>query len=285
MRITYSQVLSHALRGIRGNIAALRRAGTEVVSGRKVQTVSDNPLETTAVLRIETRVNLYERYRQSISLARTRMSSEDAVYTTVGTLVNQVRKVVTEGVADGGGDPQAQAEAIRMIRGQVLSLANTQVGGEYIFGGTRADVAPFREDGTYVGGTAPRQIDIGDGERLVLNQTGDVTLSAALDTLAELEQQIESGSGDTPTILARLEEIRTAVRRGQEELAGRMVQASETESRLTQDRAALIDRRQRILAADPTESVLKMTEARNSLERAYASVSRVLSTNIFEFLR
>ena len=285
MRITYSQVLSHALRGIRGNIAALRRAGTEVVSGRKVQTVSDNPLETTAVLRIETRVNLYERYRQSISLARTRMSSEDAVYTTVGTLVDQVRKVVTEGVADGGGDPQAQAEAIRMIRGQVLSLANTQVGGEYIFGGTRADVAPFREDGTYVGGTAPRQIDIGDGERLVLNQTGDVTLSAALDTLAELEQQIESGSGDTPTILARLEEIRTAVRRGQEELAGRMVQASETESRLTQDRAALIDRRQRILAADPTESVLKMTEARNSLERAYASVSRVLSTNIFEFLR
>lgn len=285
MRITYSHVLTQALRGIRGNLAALKRASTEVVSGHKVQTVSDSPLESTAILRIEARVNLYDRYKQSISLARTRMSAEEAVFNSIDDLISQAHEVISSGAPEGDGSPEARTEAIRLIRDQVLSLANTQVGSEYIFGGTLTNSPPFQSDGTYVGSSSPRQIDIGDGERLTLNQTGDMTLSSALTALDDLAEDVETGGQDTAATLARLEAIRTTVRQGQEELAGRLVLATEVESRLTQDTAALINRRQQLLEADPTESILKLTEARNSLERAYSSVSRVLSTNIFEFLK
>ena len=47
----------------------------------------------------------------------------------------------------------------------------------------------------------------------------------------------------------------------------------------------LEDRREQVRDVDPTEAVLKVVNTQNALERAYAVIGRVLSTDFMQFLR
>ncbi|MGH7741289.1 MAG: flagellin, partial [Candidatus Eiseniibacteriota bacterium] len=68
--------------------------------------------------------------------------------------------------------------------------------------------------------------------------------------------------------------------------AGARIQSIQTMTdQLGQRTQQMLDRRSALSDADPTESVLQVTNQQNALERAYAVVGRVLSTNLLDYLR
>jgi flagellar hook-associated protein 3 FlgL len=287
MRITRQTVLQNALRGLRSNLDAMSRAQQEVATGRRITKLSDQPNDASVVIKLDSQLRQLDRYRRAITSVNTRLSTEEAVLEAVRKLVDQARDTV-RGLNGQSDDPllRAAVEEVQAIHRQVVSLGNTRISGEYIFGGGKGATSPFLDDGTYVGGDTIRELEIGEGVRVPTNHTGDEVLSGLLQSLDQLATELETGTPETiRSVMANLEADQATLQSAHGEVAGRMRQATEMESYLIRKTESLRDHKQEIQDADPSESVLKLQEATAALERAYAAVAEVLSTNILNYLK
>lgn len=66
----------------------------------------------------------------------------------------------------------AIAKDLKAIRDHFLSIANTSIGGEYLFGGTNTTNIPFNKDGTYNGNNGSLNALLGSNNSLPYNITG-----------------------------------------------------------------------------------------------------------------
>lgn len=66
----------------------------------------------------------------------------------------------------------AIAKDLKALRESFLNLANTNIGGEYIFGGSNVTIKPFNQDGTYNGNNQKLEAVTGNGSRNQFNITG-----------------------------------------------------------------------------------------------------------------
>ena len=67
---------------------------------------------------------------------------------------------------------KAIAQDLRAIKSHIINLANTSIGGEYIFGGSKIDKAPFDADGNYYGNNESLSMLISSKNSIPYNITG-----------------------------------------------------------------------------------------------------------------
>ena len=288
MRISTQMLQQGALRGLGNTLALLARAQEEAVTGRRVRTVSDDPIDASQIMRMAAHLRDIEQYRRNSAVAGTRLSTEDVVLTTARDLLARARNLALSGATQSPGDPlrQAAITEIRQIREQLISLGNTRVGNEYIFGGTSTAEPPFRADGTYVGDDTVRQAEIDDHVMLDTNHTGGTLFGGALQALEGVLGELQSGTQDS--ILRRLGDLSTAEQQAlsaQTEVGSRLREIEMTGGHLARRAANFSDRCEALRDVDPTEASVKVIAAQTALERAYAVVGRVLSTNILDYLK
>lgn len=77
---------------------------------------------------------------------------------------------------------EAIANDMQGIRNHILSIANTSIGGEYIFAGSRINIKPFNDDGSYNGNNAKLESLIAPDMKSAYNINGEeLFLSRDLD--------------------------------------------------------------------------------------------------------
>jgi flagellar hook-associated protein 3 FlgL len=288
MRVSTRMFQDSALRSIRGNLETLARLQEQAATGRRVRTVSDDPGAATQIMRAEAEVRDFEQFRLSGVVASTRMGTEDVVLTSARNLLKQASGLAVGVAGRDPSDPQRQAmaAAIEQLRQELVAYGNTRVGNEYIFGGASSTSPPFQPDGTYVGDDVVRQIEIDRGVFMPTNHSGDSVFSSALQGLADLEQELRTG--DQASINAALNDLQSAGDQfvlAQSETGTRLQQISATTTSLAQRTANLLDQRDALRDVDPAEVSVKVVVAQSALERAYAAIGKVLSTNLLDYLR
>jgi flagellin-like hook-associated protein FlgL len=121
--------------------------------------------------------------------------------------------------------------------------------------------------------------------RVATNQPGDEVLSDVLNSLDLLARDLESGTPDSiQDSLAKVHDALSEIQGAQAEVGSRMRQVAEVEQFLIRETSTLTDHKQALQDADPTESLLKLAEAKNALDRAYAAIGKVLSTDLLQYL-
>jgi flagellar hook-associated protein 3 FlgL len=277
-----------ALRSIRDHQETLARLQEQATTGRRIRSVSDDPAAATKIMRSEAEVRDFERFRRNGMEATTRLGTEDVVLTTARALLEQARGLAVSVAGRDPADPQRQAmvTAIGQLRQELVAYGNTRVGSEYIFGGTSTTVPPFQADGTYVGDGNVRQVEVDRGVLVPTNHAGDSVFSSALQGLADLEQELQTGT--QASINATVSDLRTAedqMVQAQSETGANLQQISVASSSLARRAANLLDQRDGLRDVDPAEASIKMVMAQSALERAYAAIGKVLSTNLLDYLR
>jgi flagellar hook-associated protein 3 FlgL len=160
------------------------------------------------------------------------------------------------------------------------------VGDEYIFGGAQTGNPPFRLDGTYLGDDTVRMAQIDDQLAIETNHTGNVMLGSALAALTGVTAQLANGTPES--IRAGVETLADAqqdVLTAQTQVGSRLNQIQLTNRYLGERIVTFADRRDAVRDADPTEAALEVMAAQTALERSYAVIGRVLSTNLLDFLQ
>jgi flagellar hook-associated protein 3 FlgL len=288
MRISNYILQQRALRGLGLNLDSLARAQEEAATGRRIRTVSDDPVDASQVMRLDAQLRDVEQYRRNATAANTRLSTEDVVLTTARELMGRARGLALSGATQSPSDPlrQEALSELQRIREQLVSLGNTRLGNEYIFGGGVTTNAPFLPDGSYVGDTTVRQAAIDDGVLVDTNHTGGALFGSAFQALDALANELQTG---TPTtIQAQATDISTAEQdllSSQADVGSRMREVDAAMQHLTSRATTYSDQRDGLRDADPSESVVKVVAAQTALERAYAVVGRILSNNIVDYLR
>jgi flagellar hook-associated protein 3 FlgL len=288
MRISTRMLQDSALRSIRGNQETLARLTEQAATGRRVRTVSDDPSAATKIMRSEAEVRDLEQFRRNGIEASTRMGTEDVVLTSARDLLKQASGLAVGVAGSDPADPQRQAmaAAVEQLRQELVAYGNTRVGNEYIFGGASSTVAPFQPDGTYVGDNVVRQVEIDRGVFTPTNHVGSDVFSNALQGLADLEQELRTGTqASINTAINGLQTAGDALVVAQSETGTRLQQITATTSSLALRTANLLDQRDGLRDVDPAEAAIKVVMAQSALERAYAAIAKVMSTNLLDYLR
>jgi len=288
MRISNRMLFQNALRNIRTNLAALDHAQREAATGRKVRTVSDNPVDAAQIMRMQSSLNDIRQYQRNSSSANTRLSTEDAVLTTLRDLVAQAKELAMSGAGHDPSDPLRQAALTQVgeIRDQIISLGNMKVGEEYIFAGTLTADPPFQPDGTYVGNSTARTAELDTGMVVKTNHTGDQVFSPILRSLDDLVQELQSGTPDSINdAVVSLSDGQNGALAAQAEVGSRLKQIQDIGTQIASRAGTLQDQIGALRDADPSESLVKVMTAQTSLESAYSVVGRVLQTTILNYLK
>lgn len=215
MRISFITMQNSLVNSVDRQTEDIARLTNESSSGLKLTAPSDDPLAYSQAMNITQELSEVETFNDNINFATSWIQTTD---TALSDMLEQLQNAKTTAisavnVASDSVTSTANAETIQQILEQVLSLANTQYDGRYLFGGT-ADLTStqaFTMDSsgnvTYNGDDGSLVVRTGNGStnKMTVNITGndlmtytasDGTTTDILTTLYNLKQAITAGDTD-----------------------------------------------------------------------------------------
>ena len=263
-------------------------------SGKQLLHPSENPSKADLISRLESGKERQTVYGKNVDAAQTRLTSEEAVLTSM----TQIMQRITELTVQGGNDTLAPedraviAAEVKALRDELLNLANTQdISGNYIFSGNKVQAPAFVESSsgvvTYNGDHGRLQINVSDVRRLSINTIGPELFStadfAALDDLVT-KLNADNGSGIRSAISA-VETISNKLTVSYGTMASR-VAAIESQRTIIEDTELRID--ELLLREDDldyAEAVTELTQESVALQALQASFAKLSQLTLFNFIR
>ncbi len=283
MRISTHMLQQTALRGIDRSLQTLAQAQEQATTGKRVNTLSDDPVDASQIMRMNGALRDIDQFQRNATAASTRLSTEDVVLTHARDLVKQAQSVASSAAsaAVGSDERNAAVTELQQIHDQLVSLGNTQVGDEYIFGGSQSTNPPFQANGAYVGDSVTRQAQVDSQITLPTNHTGDQLFVPAISAIDTLTTQLQSGTpaqvDQTVTALgATAKQMLTL----QTEEGSRLADIQSATQSLVSRTNTITDQVQSMQNVDPANALVNVLNAQQALERAYAVIGRVLQSSV-----
>ncbi|MEN8258377.1 MAG: flagellin hook IN motif-containing protein [Thermodesulfobacteriota bacterium] len=170
MRTTLNTLFSRINANLHTINKDIYRLNDQISSGRQMSKISDNPANMVSSLLMRTKIAELDQFQSNINYG-------DAMVTAAENALRQIKEQVMEAkvIAIEAQNPVAEndrdliAPKVANLLDQAVTLANTQIAGKYIFGGTRtsgyteAEPKPFvREliDGYRINGAASAALSL-----------------------------------------------------------------------------------------------------------------------------
>jgi flagellar hook-associated protein 3 FlgL len=288
------------LRGMDQIQLRAERAQRELTTGLKINTVSDAPDQIASLW--QTRSELSQTQQIDTNLGRVQ-SEVDTAESSLSSAVNLMERAQTLGAqgATGTSTPQTRqdlANELGSVLQQMVSTANTSVGGRYIFAGDSDQQPPYSIDLTqpspvsaYQGSAATRQIQHPDGSQFAVSKTAqDIfdsptasqsvfgSISNLRTALLNNDQSgIDAAMGDIQTAGAYLNQQLAFYGTVQDRVASATNFAKNYETQLQTQLSGLQD-------ADLSQSITDLTQAQTQQQAALASRSKLPKTSLFDFM-
>jgi len=288
MRITNLMIQRNLMSGLRGRMAAIATATNQASTGRRINTVSDAPVDASQVMRLQSQVNDLQQYIRNGTSATTKLSVEDAAISSLSGVLTTAKSVAMSTTAPSLTDP-SRTSAIRQVttlKEQLVALGNSQVGDQYIFGGDYSTTPPFQSNGTFVGNGASPTVDIAPGVSTPVTHSGQPLFTDAITAVNNLLNQLQTGTPDQ--INACVTDLNNAMQgalQTQSEVGERMQSVKDTGAQLATQSSALLDQRDALANVDPAQAIVTLQSQQSALEQAYAVVNRVMQTTLTDYLK
>ena len=170
---------------------AMARLQEQIVTGSRVNRPSDDPFAAYRVLGLNSQERLLGNYIDNISVL---ISTLEICYSVIQgdsgiiSFLTRAKTSLTQVMSGTYGDSERKlvAQEIDEILEQAVMLANTKHRGQYLFGGSDTDSAPYvveRTDGkitsvTYQGSSMARNIEVADGMEAAAFMVGEDIFSS-----------------------------------------------------------------------------------------------------------
>ncbi len=148
MRITDWMIRSNILYDIQSTLRRIDKYHRQLSSGKKVQYPSDDAVIATRASNIQSRLRELDQYKRNVTHVRNVLSSYDSISQELSAMYQRIRELLVKASNDTlkPEDRKAIADEFREILDHFATAANTMVGGEYIFGGTKTDTPPVAKE-------------------------------------------------------------------------------------------------------------------------------------------
>jgi flagellar hook-associated protein 3 FlgL len=186
MRITNAMRVADFLRYVEDRTSNMYNLQTQIASGYRLHRPSDDPVGVHQTLLLTEQISQNEQYTRNLENGLSRLSYTDNVMMEINDLIVDLSTLALE--ADNGDKSEEDLENMAIeaeqIIQQLVSLANSQYNGVYIFAGQWTQTMPF-EDSQEPGGVTTEVIlaldpplgdilrQIGPGDLVPINVAGD----------------------------------------------------------------------------------------------------------------
>jgi flagellar hook-associated protein 3 FlgL len=279
-RVTDASASARLIAQITASRQRIAQAQEQVASGKRINRPSDDPQGAAAVVRVRTTQASLKQFEHNADVAHDLLLAGDSALEAYEQTLDRARALLTRGTSDFM-DPngrRAIADELDSLHAQILMLANQRYGDQYLFGGTRQEVAPYDTNGVLASLPATQQlIQIDpDGAPLAVGITAETAFADANgDVFAELKKAATAlrGTGDAAADRAALLQgiDRLAALSNQAQLAHAKVgvgleRAAAVTEQLGERSLALEETADRTEGADFAEVALALSESQRALE-------------------
>lgn len=145
MRITNQWITNSFINQVNRNNTDLSEMQIKISSGKKYIRASENPVDNALTMQGKTEVFENKQFIRNIDHVSDWYTNTDGAMTTIETAIQRVRELAVEGANDTlvQVDRDAIAKEIDELLLHLVDVANTNIGGSYIFAGHDVDNKPF----------------------------------------------------------------------------------------------------------------------------------------------
>ncbi len=297
MRITNNIVLRNSLAGLQRNSSEIQRLQTQLSSGLKVQTSSDDPTAASQIMASSSSLTALDQYKRNIDSATSRSAAEETALDQVNDILTRAKELTLSQATDTA-TPATRAVAAKEMEQlfkQVVAIGSTRFGDAYLFGGDTATDSPFSATGT---GTAldftstnpvgTQGVQIGAGQSMIATHDGKQAFldSGVLTSLRDAARALASGdrvatTGSLGAVDTAFDKVQLLLGDSGARTNGLQVAAqnlSALKVNLTTYRSTLQD-------IDIESAVTQLVQKQTAYQAAMMATSKVLSMSLTDYLR
>ena len=173
---------------------------------------------------------------------------------------------------------------------EIVSLANTDVGGRFIFAGSNTDTVPFALDGTYNGDNNPFTIKISQATTVEAGKDGEAVFkSPGMDifqTLTDLKTALENNDvGGIQDAIGELGAFHDHLSREISDVGSKALRMEVKASIYNEIEISNRERLSQIEDADLAAAITELQATELAYKAALSSSSRIMTLNLNDFLR
>lgn len=294
MRITSEVMVTRSLDRLQSRLAAYERAHSELGTGRKIISPSDDPAGSRRVMSLRSTLQANERFAANISDAVGWLDSADSQLQAASERMIRVRELATQGASNASAnDRRALADEIEQIAQELAGIANSRHLDRPIFGGYTSGPAVELVDGVWQsngdGDVVSRRVS--DSELVQINVTasrwlgfddGDDLLTLLDDLVADLRD------GTPEDVNGKLDTLKAASDRIGGALATIGAATNRVDSARSRTDAQLLTLRtelSNVQDVDLAEGVMELQIQQVAYEATLQALAKALPPSLVAFLR
>ncbi|MBM7700158.1 flagellar hook-associated protein FlgL [Kurthia huakuii] len=141
MRVTQSMLSSTMLRNLGNSYNKMGQWQEQLSTGSKLLRPSDDPVGVTKAMNYRTQLTQNAQYDINLDTATKWLDTTDTALDSLGKAMTRVQELITQAANDTNQtvDREKMLLEIKQIHEEMKDLANTKVGDDYIFSGTRTN--------------------------------------------------------------------------------------------------------------------------------------------------
>ncbi|MCO7176435.1 flagellar hook-associated protein FlgL [Sporolactobacillus kofuensis] len=298
MRITQGMMTNNVLQNISGGYSKIADYQDQLASGKKITRPSQDPVVATMGIAYRTDVSHVEQYQKNVTNAYKWLDSSDDSLSQVDDVLQRIRELTTEGSTDTYTADQRKAIGVEVdqLTQQLVTLGNTQVGGQYIFSGSDSanPLLTQASDGTVtINQTAldnPNfSVAVNDGISMAINvNPNQVFTSSLFSDLNDLKNALNGGTAtgqDISDYLGKLDTHLDEVSSAQADLGAKTNRIDMVKNRLDEQKTVATQVMSSNEDADYAETIVKLNEQQNVYNASLSVGAKIIQTSLVDFLK
>ncbi|WP_075982959.1 flagellar hook-associated protein FlgL [Bacillus massilinigeriensis] len=298
MRVTQSMLSNNMLRNLSKNYEKMSRLQDQVSSNRKFNKPSDDPVAAMRAMGYRTELNRIEQYSQNIGEVQNWLDSTDDA---IGLGVDALQRIreLTVNASNGTmtvDERKAVAAEVEQLKQQLINIGDTQVGGKYIFNGTKTNASPSTDAAGNplnppVYDTGIISIEVFSGIKLPVNTSGKGLFEdgSGNNLFQDLDTFIDDLKNDNQTginsFLGKIDSHTDRFLAEQANVGARQNRLELMEDRISTQEVFTTDQLSKNEDIDFAEVMTEFTTAESVYRAALGIGSKVIQPTLMDFLR
>ncbi len=176
MRVTERMLFGNVSSRLQKQSASLLRLQEQISGGKKINKPSDDPIGQADIINFEKSLEMSDQYLRNIDRLESSVVTSETALQTVQEQLVRIRELAVQAAnaTNTSADRMMIAQEVRQIYDQLVSVANTNHEGSYIFAGNKVKTQPFVSNGTFIGTsiTSPTTITAASNDVLNISLDG-----------------------------------------------------------------------------------------------------------------
>ncbi len=295
MRVPQSMLSNNMLRNLSSSYNSMGKYQDQLSTGKKINRPSDDPVVAMKGMTYRANLKEIEQYKRNFSEAYNWSENTDSALDQATSALQRIRELTVQ--ASNGTYEDSQKEnigkEIKELRDHLADIANSKVGGKYIFNGTDSLEPPVDlANGTFPSNSGEVKVELSNGIFMTVNVNATKIFSnddsnpgkGLFSDLKSLVDDLNSG-GDIEGYLVHLDEHLNTIVQSRAEIGARTNRIELMEARI--DSQEIIANR--ILSDNEDadiEKVITELKTQETIHRAALGVgSRIIQPTLMDFLR